>query len=206
MAITTGIPRTQSRKRSIAIVLYLTVATLCLSQVIHDVRANEVAKVQDTLSGSAESYEQTATSELNRPDDTVEDATSGTGKSLGYYQKYKQFVSNHKNKFIVAFVTLSAIFFVAVLVAITCCCAQESCSKSYAPIPILLGIGIFGFVLYKLYGQNVLGDCKNNITQWLDDNLGLPENNQGVPAKRETIDPDTLPGIQYLKGVVNKSE
>nr|BAN65865.1 hypothetical protein [Babesia bovis] len=94
MKLTTGIPRTQSRKRSIAIVLYLTVATMCLSQVTYDVSANELAEVEDTLSSNTESHEQTTTSELNRPENSIEDTTRNTaGKrhslfSLSYRVSY----------------------------------------------------------------------------------------------------------------------
>ncbi|EDO05220.1 uncharacterized protein BBOV_I001360 [Babesia bovis T2Bo] len=139
----------QYRKPSIVLLLYTTI--LWISQVTYDVTAVENTAVQDTVSGSPGSHEQIASSDLDRADDHIQDTTSSTGDSQGFYQRYKQFVAKHNKTLTIVF---GVLFVISLLVAIGLYAGYNQ--EKYLPIPILLGIVVFGIILYKLYGQKIL--------------------------------------------------
>ncbi|EDO05633.1 uncharacterized protein BBOV_IV000330 [Babesia bovis T2Bo] len=137
------------RKLSIALLLYTTILWIC--QMSCDVTADGTTALPDRVPGITESRDGPSSNPLDRPDDHIQDSTSSTGDSLGFYQKYKQFVAKHNKTFTIVF---GVLFVISLVVAIG---VYAGCDKNeYQPIPILLGIGIFGFVLYKLYGHKVL--------------------------------------------------
>ncbi|EDO07563.1 putative integral membrane protein [Babesia bovis T2Bo] len=153
-----------SQKFSTALLLYTTI--LWISQVTYDVSANELAEVQNTVPGSAESNEQTAAGDLDSSYIRTQDSTSSTGDSLGYYQKYKQFVNKHNKTFTIVLGVLSAIFLVGVIIAIAFYCFQENGKDganyvSIVIIPIVFWLALFGYMVYKLYGSEILAYFKS---------------------------------------------
>nr|BAN64268.1 hypothetical protein [Babesia bovis] len=145
---------TPTRHLRIILLLYTTI--LWISHVTYNVTADGTTAVQDTVPGSAESHQRSTTSDLDRPDDHIQDTTSRTGESLGFYQRYKQFVAKHNKTFTIV---LGVLFVISLVVAIGFYAGYKQ--ESYLPIPILLGIVVFGIILYKLYGKKVLAHFRS---------------------------------------------
>ncbi|EDO06729.1 putative integral membrane protein [Babesia bovis T2Bo] len=146
------------RKLSVALLLYTTI--LCITEVFYDVTADETTAVQDTVPGTPESPNSSTTADLDRPED-IEESTSRTAESQGFYQRYKQFVVKHNKTFTIVLGVLSGLLLVGALVA---CCVKGGEMKEYVAfliIPIVFWMGLFGYMVYKLYGNKVMAFFKN---------------------------------------------